>query len=52
MSDFSRILELYEELLNTVRLQQIHINQLRREVAQQAQSINNLVQQQQNQEAA
>ncbi|WP_226649011.1 hypothetical protein [Microbulbifer variabilis] len=38
MSEFSRILELYEELARTVQLQQIQINQLRILAAQQAQT--------------
>ncbi|MCO1336211.1 hypothetical protein MO867_17920 [Microbulbifer sp. OS29] len=39
MSEFSRILELYEELLTTVKLQQFQINELRRAVTQHAQTI-------------
>ncbi|WP_353377035.1 hypothetical protein [Microbulbifer sp. NBRC 101763] len=38
MSEFSRILELYEELARAVQLQQIQINQLHKLVAQKAQT--------------
>ncbi|WP_444883502.1 hypothetical protein [Microbulbifer sp. PSTR4-B] len=52
MSEFSRILELYEELLNKVKLQEIQIERLRKQIAALSEAIQGQAQQQQNQEAA
>ncbi|WP_444933639.1 hypothetical protein [Microbulbifer sp. JTAC008] len=52
MNEFSRILELYEELLAKVKLQETEIVRMRKQIATLSEAIQGQAPQQENQEAA
>ncbi|WP_444939950.1 hypothetical protein ACJJI3_12645 [Microbulbifer sp. ZKSA004] len=52
MSEFSRILELYEELLAKVKLQEVEMKSMREQVATLSEAIQGQAPQKENQEAA
>jgi len=52
MNEFSRILDLYEELLNKVKLQEIELESMREQIAALSEAIQGQAPQQDNQEAA
>ncbi|QFT53517.1 hypothetical protein [Microbulbifer sp. THAF38] len=52
MNEFSRILDLYVELLNKVKLQEIQIESMREQIATLSETIQGQAPQQENQEAA
>ncbi|WP_444942739.1 hypothetical protein ACJJIK_10815 [Microbulbifer sp. ZKSA006] len=52
MNEFSRILELYEELLAKVKLQEIQLESMREQTATLSEAIQGQAPQQENQEAA
>ncbi|WP_444934949.1 hypothetical protein [Microbulbifer sp. JTAC008] len=52
MNEFSRILELYEELLAKVKLQEVEIVRMHKQIATLTKAIQGQAPQQENQEAA